>query len=334
MKKSLVITTIATVLVIVVALTTATFAWFSSSNQTTATSNFTAQTTNAVFTFYPYQSNQSQYDFGNGQTTLDFTTATDTTDAAGKFGIFTTTEMKAFVPTALIDASTPATMTGNWSGLPGAPFYTANSNGNTLNNAYLAVNSPSDNFANGGSPNVARFLLFNGKAEQKKVDIEVKITAQGKAQDIGVADGLRFLMIGVPYNGNSGTTFVIGTEYAYDGVPDSTTIKNDTSSSFTPEAYSSARTEALDEEEGFVSSYNGFVGYAKLAQLESVGVNTSGSNTYTFTNADSGIVIDAQKAYEIYLYVWLDGSVITDGSAGGAVSFAINFTDPEAEEAP
>lgn len=326
MKKSLVITTIATVLVIVVALTTATFAWFSSSNQTTATSNFAAQTTNAVFTFYPYQSNQSQYDFGNGQTTLDFTTATDTTDAAGKFGIFTTTEMKAFVPTALIDASTPATMTGNWSGLPGAPFYTANSNGNDLNNAYLAVNSPSDNFANGGSPNVARFLLYNGKAEQKKVDIEVVVTAQGKAQDIGVADGLRFLMIGVPYNGNSGTAFVIGTEYVYDGVPDSTTIKNDTSSSFTPETYTPANT----------ASYGTFdaTGYVGLQTSKSVGVNTSGSNTYTFTNADSGIVIDTQKAYEIYLYVWLDGSVITDGSAGGAVSFAINFTDPEASEAP
>ena len=323
MKKSLVITTIATVLVIVVALTTATFAWFSSSNQTTATSNFTAQTTNAVFTFYPYLSNQTQYDFANGQTTLDFTTATDASDQAGKFAIFTTAEMKAFVPTALVDAAAPATMTGNWAGLPGAPFYTANSNGTSLNNAYLAASSPDDNFSNGGSPNVARFLLYNGKAEQKKVDIEVVVTAQGNAADIGVADGLRFLMIGVPYTSNSGTAFIIGTEYVYDGVPDGTDITNDTAQSFTPEAYTTANTASYATFDA-----NGYVG---LQASKSVGVNTSGSNTYTFANADSGILIDSQKAYEIYLYVWLDGSVITDGSAGGAVAFAINFTDPDAE---
>lgn len=330
MKKSLVITTIATVLVIVVALTTATFAWFSSSNQTTATSSFAAQTTNAVFTFYPWLSNQNNYDYGNGQTTLDFTTATDTSDASGKFGIFTTTDMKAYVPTAVIDATTPKTMTDNWAGLPGEQFYTANVSGKELNNAYLTALKPSDNFSNGGAPNVARFLLLNGKTEQKKVDITVTVTAQGKTQDIGVADGLRFVMIGVPYNSNSGQAFVIGTEYAYDGIPESVDLTS--THTFTPEAYSSARTDADESEEGFVSSYNGFTGYAKLVEPVSVGVNTSGTNTYTYTNADSGILIDAQKAYEVYLYVWLDGSVITDGSAGGAVSFAINFTDPDAQQ--
>ena len=94
MKKSLVITTIATILVIVVALTTATFAWFSSGDESNVTSSFTAQADNAAFSFSKWEGTDYAV---TSSTTIDFT------DAEGLYGsnpyaYWSTNGMKAVAP--------------------------------------------------------------------------------------------------------------------------------------------------------------------------------------------------------------------------------------------
>ena len=334
MKKSLVITTIATVLVIVVALTTATFAWFSSSNETTATGNFTAQSTSAEFMFYPYLSNNSGYDYANGQTLLDFSTAVQTSDADRIFGVFTLENMKPFVPTAIIgNSAAPVTIaSGNWTGLPGEKFYTGtvSSDGKQLNSVYNSAQAYS-NYATAGAPSIARFELYNptkgDAASAKQLDVTFSITGQGNAADIGVGNAIRFVMIGIPsVDGDvseanaDGKAFIIGTEYSYGGISLPIT---DASNNVALNTYNQAET----------GSYTSFVadGYKNLAEVTSMGTNTNGKIEYTFT--DANLKVSPGASYEIYLYIWMDGATVKDGSRGGSVAIEINFSVPE-EETP
>lgn len=335
MKKSLVITTIATVLVIVVALTTATFAWFSSSNTTTATGTFTAQSTNAAFTFYPYKSNDTateSYDYGNGLTTLDFSTTADAEDRVDKFGVFTLSEMRGYIPVNVISATPEVIPSGNWGGLPGSKFYTGYEAGKGTGNQpiiddayYGALNA--GEFANAGAPNMARFELSNGKEDKKELKIDVKITAQGNAQDIGMANAMRFIIIGVPYAGivggpeNSAKPFIIGTQYEYGGLGSS-----DLSTNHQDIQLEATKTATATDYNDFTSEG---AGYADLQGLKTIS-SVNGTIDYSFASAEN-MFIDGTKSYEIYLYIWMDGSVIKDGSKGGAVQFTINFTDPKAE---
>lgn len=338
MKKSLVITTIATVLVIVVALTTATFAWFSASNETTATGNFTAQSTSAEFMFYPYLSNNDGYDYTNGQTLLDFSTAVQTSDADRIFGVFTLENMKPFVPTAIIgNSAAPVTIaSGNWTGLPGEKFYTGtvSSDGKKLNSVYNSAQAYS-NYATAGAPSIARFELYNPTkgegASAKQLDVTFSITGQGNAADIGVGNAIRFVMIGIPSAdgdvseaNTDGKAFIIGTQYSYGGISTPITdASNNVALKPSPNTYDKAVTD----------SYTNFVtgGYKNLAAVTSMGTNTSGTITYTFT--DASLKVSPGASYEVYLYIWMDGSTIKDGSRGGSVAIEINFSVPE-EDTP
>ena len=225
MKKSLVITTIATVIVIVVALTTATFAWFSASSKNEVTSDFTAQTSNAVFTFYPWSSGNNQYDYANGSSSLDLTQFTTLDTNAGHGGFITRENMKPYVPFETINADTPVVMTGNWAGLPGEEFYTAQDTNGQLTDAdktptNSAAAEVATQIANAGFANVARFELVNGKNVAKNVDISVTITGKGNSPDVAVAEEMRVILIGVPSADNTGAKkFIVGTEYKSGGDP-------------------------------------------------------------------------------------------------------------------
>ena len=325
MKKSLVITTIATVLVIVVALTTATFAWFSASSNNEVTSSFTAQTSNAVFTFYPWSSGNNQYDYANGSSSLDLTQFTTLDTNAGHGGFITIENMKPYVPFETINADTPVVMTGNWAGLPGEEFYTAQDTNGQLTDAYKtptnsAAAEVASQIANAGFANVARFELVNGKSVNKNVDISVTIMGKGNSPDVAVAEEMRVILIGVPSGDNAGAKpFIVGTEYVSGGDP---AVWSD---SFTEGSYVSNTT----------ASYSTFTtggGYANLIEPKSMNRDPNGTLTYSFPykiadSTFSGISIVAGARYDVYLYIWLDGSEITDGGAGGAVDLKINFLD-------
>lgn len=325
MKKSLVITTIATVLVIVVALTTATFAWFSASSNNEVTSSFTAQTSNAVFTFYPWSSGNNQYDYANGSSSLDLTQFTTLDTNKGHGGFITIENMKPYVPFETINAGTPVVMTGNWAGLPGEEFYTAQDTNGQLTDAYKTpTNSDaadvSAQIANAGFANVARFELVNGKSVAKNVDISVTITGKGNSPDVAVAEEMRVILIGVPSGDNDGAKpFIVGTEYVSGGDP---AVWSD---SFAEGSYVSNNTNSY-------STFTTGGGYANLITPASMNRDPNGTLTYSFPykiadSTFSGISIKAGESYDVYLYIWLDGSEITDGGAGGAVDLKINFLD-------
>lgn len=323
MKKSLAITTIATILVIVVALTTATFAWFSSSNETKVSGDFTAQASNSVFTFYPFMSNtgaNESYDYKNGSSLLDLGLATDVSDVEGKFGVFNVETMGAYMPAELIDATNPVSLPkgDNWSGLPGAKFYTATQEGSQLINAYYSATKYSE-YADGGMPNVARFELYNSKASAHKLKITVKITGKGNPSDLAYANALRFVMIGKPYKENNGKAFIVGTPYKYGGIPRGTDLS--TTHTFTPEAYKEVK--EADYADFASTGYVNFNNY----ELKNLGVDTQGTITYEFNAdyADADLKVDANKSYEVYLYVWLDGELADEGLGGGKLAFSINF---------
>ena len=334
MKKSLVITTIATVLVIVVALTTATFAWFSASSNNEVTSNFTAQTSNAVFTFYPWSSGNNQYDYANGSSSLDLTQFTTLDTEKGHGGFITIENMKPYVPFETINPSTPVVMTGNWAGLPGEAFYTAQENNGQLTDAYKTPtdsDTPTDGsddvatqMGNSGFANIARFELVNGKNAAKNVDISITITGKGNSPDVAVAEEMRVILIGVPSADNAGAKpFIVGTEYVSGGDP---TVWDDT---FTEGIYVNNTTTSYTQEG---SAYKEYTGYVNLITPASMNRNPGGTLTYSFpykiaASTFSGISIAAGASYDIYLYIWLDGSEITDGGAGGAVDLKINFLD-------
>ena len=334
MKKSLVITTIATVLVIVVALTTATFAWFSASSNNEVTSNFTAQTSNAVFTFYPWSSGNDQYDYANGSSSLDLTQFTTLDTEKGHGGFITTENMKPYVPFETINPSTPVVMTGNWAGLPGEAFYTAQENNGLLTDAYKTPTdsgTPTDGsddvatqMGNSGFANIARFELVNGKNAAKNVDISITITGGGNNPDVAVAEEMRVIIIGVPSADNTGAKpFIVGTEYKSGGDPSTW------SDSFTEGIYVSNTTTSYTQEG---SAYKDYTGYVNLITPTSMNRNPNGTLTYSFPykiadSTFSGISIAAGASYDVYLYIWLDGSEITDGGAGGAVDLKINFLD-------
>lgn len=329
MKKSLVITTIATVLVIVVALTTATFAWFSASSKNEVTSDFTAQTSNAVFTFYPWSSGNNQYDYANGSSSLDLTQFTTLDTEKGHGGFITRENMKPYVPFETINPSTPVEMTGNWAGLPGEEFYTAQDTNGQLTDAYKtptnsAAADVDTQIDNAGFANVARFELVNGKNVAKNVDISVTITGRGNSPDVAVAEEMRVILIGVPSADNAGAKpFIVGTEYVSGGDP---TVWDDT---FTEGIYVNNTTTSYTQEG---SAYKEYTGYVNLITPASMNRNPGGTLTYSFpykiaASTFSGISIAAGASYDIYLYIWLDGSEITDGGAGGAVDLKINFLD-------
>lgn len=341
MKKSLVITTIATVLVIVVALTTATFAWFSASNETTATGIFTAQSTNAEFMFYPYLSNNNGYDYTNGQTLLDFSTATvPAQDSDRLFGVFTLDNMRPYVPNAVINNSlTPVTISSadsnTWAGLPGATFYTGtiNTAGDKLSKAYNSATKFSE-YATAGAPNIARFELYNPTtgdgASAKQLNVTFSIQGQGNAADIGVGNAIRFVMIGMPSSAgqisganSAGKAFIIGTEYNYGGA---------TVSSAASEVDYDGDAATLVQ----TDDYNVFTGgdtpngnYVNLAAVETMGTNASGLIEYTFE--DTAMQISPGASYEVYLYIWMDGTLVTDGSRGGVVQITIDFSVPSSD---
>lgn len=331
MKKSLVITTIATVLVIVVALTTATFAWFSSAGQTQATSSFTAQTNNAAFTLVPWSSGNGNgtFDTGNGSAIIDLTSASTIDNNAGRFGLWTTTDMKPYMPTSVINAASPKEVTGNnWGGIPGADFFTAASTGNDkVVSQVTAVKYANDSASTIGFPNVAKLQLFNHKAVEQQVQIEVSITSS-EARGALLANALRFLIIGVPNDTSNSASFVFGTQYEY-SISGST--NGGTGSLYTPTDTPTDLTDVSYPGTATNTDY-GTIGLADLHNIKEQ--NQPTETIYTMSDTEGKVKLAASKAYTLYIYVWMNGSTATESLGGGQVNFEINFTAPEAEESP
>lgn len=346
MKKSLVITTIATVLVIVVALTTATFAWFSASDTTKVTSSFSAQAADSSFRFYRW--NGAQNSAGSAYETtasvsLDFTDVANDLQST-TYAFWNTTEMRAFMPSIQINTETPVVRaddaTAYGAGVPASPFYTANSDNQTTLQSLTLANYTALVDSKLMTPNVARFKLENGKNYPQAVNAVVTVKPVTNDADKFAADSLRFLIIAKASNDDVG--FVFGTTYSYGLIGSAGSVSNgnliETDGSFndaigdgtvTGAKYNKVEATA-DGKKPATDNTN--TDYYVAPQPTMKGQNTTYNyitlpSTNTVANTDyTNAKLANGGSYEIYLYVWFEGSNISNTASLGVVEFTIQFT--------
>ena len=336
MKKSLVITTIATILVIVVALTTATFAWFSSGDESNVTSSFTAQADNAAFSFSKWEGTDYAV---TSSTTIDFT------DAEGLYGTnpyayWSTNGMKAVAPINEINLSTVDTFAGSevaggmaGTGLPGEAFYSAQAvAGNTSVNAIKYLDPKNLVYASGTAleyPNIARFSMTNIKDYTQAVQATVTITPTDpqSSNDVRAASALRFVIIAQPLSGDP-TGFVLASQYNYgikNGGTDIFTGTTPSSQTATNATYTAVSTADEDGVKRIIAAKS-LVGQSSAEYtLLAAGLPAENTEAASYDKA----MMAPGASYAIYMYVWLDGTTVGSSASTGSFTFTLSFTGQE-----
>ena len=324
MKKSLVISTIATVLVVVVALTTATFAWFSASQGATVGSSFTLASAGGGVSVYMWNATTGStgaYELNPASGTNDTPTPLGTYlgtydwasgEAGGAFtagdGTNATTDYNPLMPRAQIggiyDAAANvdgATSTAQVSttGLPNIPFVSAQQSG-----AGISVQSIT------ARPVVARFQLVAGFAQtDATITVRISIDEGSTSLDQTAARNVRFVLIGQQANRDSVAAahpdFIIGTNYNY--------INGATVGSVTGPDYQSVTIPANTENTRSVT-----------VNPSTITVQSPSSTTLEFSMVDS-------VPLECVLYMWIDGQNVTSAAARGQFDFAVEISGEEHE---
>ena len=312
MKKSLVISTIATVLVVVVALTTATFAWFTAGSVSQATAEFTISTAGGAIQITPWDKTQNNYaaapysggdamPLGGYDQSYEFSlaasngaTENESTNALNGY--------KPLVPKEeLTDAVTDASVVGE-QGLPGINFINAQQQGSQIN----VINTDA-------RPVVARFRLDTIKdTVNAQIRVTLAVPADAPTTSYTAANNFKFVLFGVSAApGENAQSFTFGTNYSYVTKQDDTEIS--TTGTVAPKYQDVTFTETLTGS-----------AIEDAAEFETI---NSGNRTRTVT---LDFKMTAGVAVECYLYVWLDGRYATNTSSDGEVNFTLNFVDLDA----
>ena len=305
MKKSLVISTIATVLVVVVALTTATFAWFSTGTDTTAGSDFTVSTGGGDFRIFPYELSDGGAGAagafaGSPVYTLDLVDGISTTTYnAGLLGATMTGD--TFNPTM---PTTELTHYVNQAGLPAINFAQA-----TTATSGVTMTS------NAAKPIVVRFIL-DTSLETVNMKITATVKQVGDAatrSSVEAAQNIRFVLFG--YSDADDTTtqsFVFATPYK--------TFAN---------AAASGNVASPDYQPADLSAYD-------LGRTQVVKKVDATFESASLTNIVSGVTqesgeIAMMQGTDVYctLYVWFDGETMDEGASDGSINFTLEFADAD-----
>ncbi len=322
MKKSLVITTIATVLVIVVALTTATFAWFSTSDSTTASGNFTVSTGGGDFRIYTYSTTSGQY-------TVDPVYMLDITSYGGEYnfaqgamgGTLTDTKINPTMPIGQLDGILANTQGG---GLSAVNFMAGNQLPSSVNVTSIT-----------SKPVYAKFLLDTSLADTQ-LDITVKLSNSSPTRNmINAINNLNFMLVGKSAEDTADTkSFVFGTTYSYydDGAYDTadTTLavgqinQTEYDAEVASESVANYATRVL-------SGVTNVVTKDIKTDLEGISLatfQTGNAGTQNSISFKSG-AIDMELGTEIecVLFVWFDGNVMTESASDGNFTFEISFAE-------
>lgn len=327
MKKSLVITTIATVLVIVVALTTATFAWFSTSDSTTAKGIFTVSSGNTDFRIYTYSKTSGQY-------SVDPTYLLDLVTYGGEYN-FTSGEMGG---TLSVDSKINPTMPiGQLDGILA----------NVTSGGLSAVNFMAGNqIATGvnvtsitSKPVYAKFLLDTGLADTQ-LNITVTISSDSPTRNMIYAiNNLNFMLVGKSAVDSADTkSFVFGTTYSYyedgtyspaQGSGTTLALGDVTQAEYDAEVV----TESVAEYSSRV--LNGVTNVvtkdikADLAAVTLTSFRTGNVQNITDSLSYNSGAIDMELGTEIecVLFVWFDGDEMTESASDGNFTFEISFAE-------
>lgn len=312
MKKSLVITTIATVLVIVVALTTATFAWFSTSSAANIENTFAVAASGSGADIYRWSRAANNYEgvatttweLGSYNTDFEWTSPGNAiTGTAGNV-----TGYNPLMPQAILSDAVDGT-----TGLPNINFVYASNQQNTANNP-ASIASDADSKLH---PIAVRFLLVpTYDSTTVTITATVEIDDATVRANIDAAKAFRFAIIGTPSSPASATNqeFTFATNYKYltngftfdtEADPDNTIDTSDYSDS------------------GYVSTAAGAA--ATATSIVSVANYSTMSSTTTELAQTISFQATSASQYDCVMYIWFDGSVVTNSTSNGSVSFTLGF---------
>lgn len=312
MKKSLVISTIATVLVVVVALTTATFAWFTAGSVSQATAEFTISTAGGTIQITPWDKTQNSYaaapysggtamPLGGYDQSYEFSLAASN----GATKDPSTNALNGYKPLVpkeeLTEEVTDETVTGE-QGLPGINFINAQQQGSKIN----VINTDA-------RPVVARFRLDTIKnTVNAQIVVTLEVPGGAPTTSYTAANNFKFVLFGVSAApGENAQSFTFGTNYSYVTNQDDTEIS--AAGEVTPKYVPVKFTETLTG--------------SAIEDAAEFGTINSGNNRKEVTldfKMTAGVAVDC------YLYVWLDGQNATNTSSDGKVNFTLNFRDRDA----
>lgn len=316
MKKSLVISTIATVLVVVVALTTATFAWFTARSVSQATAEFTVSTAGGAIQITPWDKTQGSYaaapysggtamPLGGYDQSYEFSLGVSngaTNDAStNALNGYKPLVPKKELTTAVTNASD---ISAAEVGLPGIAFINAQQQGSAIK----VINTDA-------RPVVARFRLDTIKdTVNAQIVVTLAVPDGAPTTSYTAANNFKFVLFGVSAApGANAQSFTFGTNYSYVTRSDDTEISD--AGEVTPKYVPVKFTETLTG--------------SAIEDAAEFGTIASG-------NASKSVTLDfkmtAGVAVECYLYVWLDGQNATNTSSAGEVNFTLNFVDLDAEQ--
>lgn len=362
MKKSMVVTTIAMILVVVVAITTATFAWFSVSTSATVDGQFTAASGSATINLLD----------PTGKITYGSTAKADFDAAIGNMSnwgstlsLGSSTAMQPLVP--VVGSTASASGAGADTGLGGT---LATSNFNFATDAFAdTVKAPSypdyvygiqqnpGADINGSSADMflnlhkqaasawgaetsynndtlqpslftATFFLANFSANDiTDAPVTITVTANDGANNVAVLNAARFMMAYTPI-GTVANTYIYSEGINY-GVNYSTNLvygaageQLGTNNSAVSDGY----TTALLIKGNAAPSATGTLA---LGATGTEG-NADGTVTKTFnaTMPLASAVSDKTKVVAVSLAVWLDGWVLNNAGNTGAISFSLTVAEP------
>ena len=308
MKKSLVITTIATVLVIVVALTTATFAWFSTSATTTVSGEYTVSTGGGDFRIFAWDKATSDYG-------VDATYALDIATFGNSYNFDTDTMGGTLTDTTINPTLPIGTLDGIFNGMTSNNFIAATQETSGVNvTDYQA------------KPIYAKFLL-NTKLDTTNLKITINITSTNVSRaTIYAINNLNFVLIGKSATDSAATqSFVIGTTYSYydgavsaEGVIATATYEAAVKSE-TVEAYSERN---LSDYANVVN--NDFKTNLQAVTLDSFRTGVDSTPNKVALTSDA-IAMTSATEIECVLFVWFDGDEMTESASDGGFKFEISF---------
>ena len=320
MKKSLVISTIATVLVVVVALTTATFAWFSTSQDSKVSGDFQISSAGGAFRLFPFDVTDATT--GAGTFSLNAVSDFDLVEAVGNRTYNAAAmgaaveleegELSTFNPSMPLNVLTWANNEATT--LPSTNFVAAN----TVDTGGISVTDIDC------KPLVVRFQLDTTVTEGAEMLITMKVSsAQATDASLQTARSVRFVLFGLPDTGDTSDAFVFGTDYQY--------MPPDTAEQAypTPTYNSVAIADEYATGGGHVFN-NGTAVIKGIASDDMKGIaSTDMTNGKNFTT-DPISMVYGDVVY-CTLFLWFDGATMGDRAGDGQVSIEISFKQQQAQ---
>ena len=315
MKKSLVISTIATVLVVVVALTTATFAWFTTSGVAETSSKFIVAQSGGNVDLYTWNKTLPTPAFNAApiatreEMALGLYTGTYEWDAAHASGAFdpgqntnAQTDYRPLMPVKVIDSTVTDNTETNNVGLPDIDFIAAEAKtGGKIDVTNVGV-----------KPVVARFQLQTGNASTTAtLTLSLEIPNPPTPNDLNAVKNVRIVILGTSANPSAtAQSFQFGTDYHYI-----------TNAPATADADDDAFITPIYETKNFITTDSGVVATATeiIQKMSFASISTdrlSVDQTISF-QMTGGVPVDC------VMYLWLEGDSTDTGSSRGEFTFEL-----------